>query len=115
MPETALTTELLCLLCLGEVESQHANVYLESGLDPLPPFFNQTAVLCLFAISVAFMVTTHTGGQGGEPTGVSVEQDEWDSHTSEKWKRHKVCGKLVQWVPGQKLLVRQVEDKLEFS
>lgn len=42
----------------------------------------------LFAISVAFMVTTHTGGQRGEPTSASVEEDEWDSHTSEKWKRH---------------------------
>ena len=89
MPETAATTERLCLPLLCEEESQHANVYLQSGLDPLPPSPNQTAVLCLFAIAQAFMVNTHThthtqGGQRGEPTGVSGEEDEWISHTSEK-------------------------------
>lgn len=94
LPETALTTELLCLRCLCEVESQHANVYLLSGLDPLLHAFNQTAVLCLFAISAAFMVTTHTGGQRGEPTSVSVEEDEWDSHAPEKWKRHIIYGAM---------------------
>lgn len=31
---------------------------------------------------------THTGGQRGEATSVSVEKDEWESHTSEKEKRH---------------------------
>lgn len=33
------------------------------------------------------MVTTHTGSQRGEATSVSVEQDEWDSHTSEKTEK----------------------------
>lgn len=94
LPDTALTTECLCLLRLREVESQHANVYLQSGWDPLPPSFNQTAVLCLFAISVAFMVTTHTGGQGGEAPSVPVEKDEWDSHTPEKEKRHMKFGAM---------------------
>lgn len=41
-------------------ESQHADVYLQSGSDPFPPSINQTAVLCLFATVKAFMVTTHT-------------------------------------------------------
>lgn len=98
--ETALTTELLCLRSLCEVESQHTNVYLQSGLDPLPPSFNQTHVLCLFAISMAFGVTTHTGGQRGEPTSVPVEEDEWGSHTSEKWKRLINSGALCPYWKG---------------
>lgn len=52
----------------------------------------RTDVLCLFDITEVFMVTTHTGGQRGEATSVSVEQDEWDSHTSEKTEKTcKVC------------------------
>lgn len=52
----------------------------------------RTHVLCLFDVTEVFMVTTHTGGQRGEATSVSVEQDEWDSHTSEKTEKTcKVC------------------------
>lgn len=52
----------------------------------------RTDVLCLFDVTEVFMVTTHTGGQRGEATSVSVEQDEWDSHTSEKTEKTcKVC------------------------
>lgn len=72
-----LTTELLCLLCVCEVKSQHTNVYLQSGLDPLPSFY-RTAALYLFAISEAFMVTTLTARQKGEPTRAAMSEDEWD-------------------------------------
>lgn len=83
LPEATRTTERLCLLSLCEAESQHANVYPKSS----PLSFNPTAVLCLFAVSGAFMVTTHTAGQRGEPTSVSGGKDEWDSHNSGKRKR----------------------------
>lgn len=99
--------QCLCLLHLCEAESQHANVYLRSGGDPVPPSFYQTAVLCLFAISEAFMVTTHTGGQRGEAASLPLEKDELDLHTTEKETRRQVwC--ITTLYRGFKLKLREL-------
>ena len=57
----------------------------------LPPLTRQLFYVCLLLPRPSWLTHTHThtqGGQRGEPTGVSGEEDEWVSHTSEKWERH---------------------------
>lgn len=55
-------------------------------LSLLPPT-GQLFYVCLLLPRPSWL--THTqGGQRGESTGVSGEEDEWVSHTSEKWERH---------------------------
>lgn len=90
LPATPLTTELLCLRCLCEVKSQYGNVYLWSGLDPLPPSFNQAAVLCLFAISVAFSYHTHRQSERGAHQCLSERRGMRLTRLWEVEKTHKV-------------------------
>lgn len=86
---TALTTELLCLRCLCEVKSQYGNVYLWSGLDPLPSSFNQAAVLCLFAISVVLSYHTHRRLERGAHQCLSERRRMGLTHLWEMEKTHK--------------------------
>lgn len=92
LPDASLLTECLCLLRLSGAESQHTNVYLQSGCDHLPSFLSEDRCF-MFVWRYRGFHGYHTHWRS-ERWGhrVSVEQDEWDSHTSEKAEKTcKVC------------------------
>lgn len=101
-----LTTELLCLLRLCVRPRVNTPTFTSSlvWILSLLPLTRQL-FLCLFAMSVAFMVTTHTGGQRGEPSG-----RRWMglTHLWEVGKTHKVQG-------DESLLRRIQRDKLRIK
>lgn len=86
------TTVRLCLLLLCEGESQHTDVYLESGSDPLPLFPFTRRCVCLQLQWLSWLPHTQRWAHRR-----FRREGKWHWRGFVKWERHSVLRKCAVW------------------